>query len=341
MMKHVLLIAIVIVLNLCSAQEIHFSQYMNSNQLINPALTGMFRGDIMAQVQYKDQWNSWNNGYKTYAVGFEAPIKKDLYKKGSLALGINVCSDKAGSADFNTNLFNMSLSNIVRLNSYNNLSVGFNFGYAKRSIDLNKLQWGSQYDPDFGYNSSLPTYENDILDESGNIDLSAGVAWNYYNQESDLEIKLGASLFHINKPNISLASDDQIEQNHKSVIHAESKLPFNNDMVEFSAYYIMQGPLTEFVGGAMYKKRISTTNSNEKINGELILGSYYRFNDAFIPLVGFGVENYQLFLSYDINISTLSTASNYNGGLELTFRFTTPNPFIRKSYKLRMGDVRI
>ena len=54
-----------------------------------------------------------------------------------------------------------------------------------------------------------------------------------------------------------------------------------------------------------------------------------------------GVENYQLFLSYDINISTLSTASNYNGGLELTFRFTTPNPFIRKSYKLRMGDVRI
>ena len=63
-MKHLLLIAIVIAFNVCNAQDIHFSQYMNSNQLINPALTGMFRGDLMAQVQYKDQWNSWNNGYK-------------------------------------------------------------------------------------------------------------------------------------------------------------------------------------------------------------------------------------------------------------------------------------
>lgn len=340
-MKHLLLIAIVIAFNVCNAQDIHFSQYMNSNQLINPALTGMFRGDLMAQVQYKDQWNSWNNGYKTYAVGFEAPIMKGLYKKGNLAIGLNLCGDRAGSADFNSNFFNMSLSNIMKLNRFNNLSMGFNFGYSERSIALNKLQWGSQYDSDFGYNSSLPTNEGNLMNKNGSFDVSAGMAWSYYNPDSELEVKLGASLYNINKPNISFSENDVMDQHYKSVIHAETKLPFNNDIVELSSFYIMQGSLSEFVAGALYKKRLSTTKAKEKVNGELIIGSYYRFNDAFIPLVGFGVDNYQLFLSYDINISSLQTTSNYNGGIELTFKFTTPNPFKRKSYKLEMGDIRI
>ena len=48
------------------------------------------------------------------------------------------------------------------------------------------------------------------------------------------------------------------------------------------------------------------------------IGGYYRLKDAFVFVVGVGFMNFSMGISYDINLSSLNTASNYKGGLELS-----------------------
>ncbi len=55
----------------CIAQDIHFSQFFETPLLRNPALAGIFTGDIRAQGVFRDQWNSVTNAYKTASLNGE------------------------------------------------------------------------------------------------------------------------------------------------------------------------------------------------------------------------------------------------------------------------------
>jgi len=48
------------------------------------------------------------------------------------------------------------------------------------------------------------------------------------------------------------------------------------------------------------------------------LGVWYRLQDALIPYVGLQLNAYKIGLTYDVNVSTLTTASYLRGGFELT-----------------------
>jgi hypothetical protein len=59
-------------------------------------------------------------------------------------------------------------------------------------------------------------------------------------------------------------------------------------------------------------------NYDEENPIELYTGLWYRFNDAFIPYVGFEIAGFRMGFSYDINNSSLNTASNGRGGTEIS-----------------------
>ena len=47
-------------------------------------------------------------------------------------------------------------------------------------------------------------------------------------------------------------------------------------------------------------------------------GSWYRWNDALIPYMGFEWSDFRLGVTYDVNTSSLKTASQKRGGIELS-----------------------
>ncbi|PZP41957.1 MAG: hypothetical protein DI598_17590, partial [Pseudopedobacter saltans] len=57
-----------------NAQDPHFSQYFAAPMTINPALTGKFDGDFRANVNFRNQWSSIDNGYKTFTGSVDMPI---------------------------------------------------------------------------------------------------------------------------------------------------------------------------------------------------------------------------------------------------------------------------
>ena len=62
----------------------------------------------------------------------------------------------------------------------------------------------------------------------------------------------------------------------------------------------------------------------------MLFRSYYRTGDAFIPTVMLEVASFSVGISYDVNVSGLTEASNGKGGMEISLRFINPNPFSAK-----------
>src|SRR6478736_5914382 len=77
------------------SQDIHFSQMFETPLLRNPALAGIFSGDIRAQSVYRSQYNAVAHAYQTVSANVE--YKMLLTKDDFLTMGGQVLYDKAGA----------------------------------------------------------------------------------------------------------------------------------------------------------------------------------------------------------------------------------------------------
>src|SRR5436305_8270435 len=78
------------------SQDIHFSQFFETPLLRNPALAGIFSGDLRIQGVYRTQWNSVTVPYQTGS--FNGEYKQPIGKSDDfITLGGEILYDKAGT----------------------------------------------------------------------------------------------------------------------------------------------------------------------------------------------------------------------------------------------------
>src|ERR1019366_6393884 len=85
----------------------------------------------------------------------------------------------------------------------------------QQTIDYTNLQFGSQWDGS-GYNPLLPTNEFVVDNKKLYWDVNAGLLW-YMKLGKRSDIYLGASVFHLNRPSISMLGDANVKLNMKYV----------------------------------------------------------------------------------------------------------------------------
>src|SRR5688572_33069224 len=80
-------------------QDLHLSQFFETPLLRNPALAGIFEGDVRLQAVYRDQWNSVTTGYRTGSLSGEY---KMAVGKGDdfVTWGMQLFYDRAGTVSF-------------------------------------------------------------------------------------------------------------------------------------------------------------------------------------------------------------------------------------------------
>src|SRR5678815_5034661 len=81
------------------AQDLHLSQFYETPLLRNPALAGIFTGDVRVNAVYRDQWNSVTSGYRTGSLSgeYKVPVGRgDDY----VTWGMQLFYDKAGTVSF-------------------------------------------------------------------------------------------------------------------------------------------------------------------------------------------------------------------------------------------------
>jgi len=319
-----------------SAQDTHFSQFYMSPLTLNPAMAGAVY-DMEAFLTARNQWQSVASPYRTVAASFDMRFANTKHKKGFWAAGLNLYNDKAGDLHMTTTQVNLSGAYHVRLDEFNTLGAGLQAGIAQRTLGSGSIRTGNQYNG-VSYDPNLPTGETVTNSTLNYADAGAGVVWNYNNTSDaamvtdnhDLKFNFGASVYHVNQPSYSFYGDGE-KLYIKSVIHGNAliSIPATNIAFVPSFMYTRQGPEQEIYAGTLirYKLKQDSKYTGRKKGAALSLGAYYRAGDAVAVASLLEYSNYAIGLSYDINTSSLHTASSFRGGMEITLRFVNPNPF--------------
>jgi type IX secretion system PorP/SprF family membrane protein len=302
-------------------QDLHFSQFFEAPLLRNPSLAGIFTGDYRIQGVYRDQWNSFTNAYKT--ASFNGEYKMPVgHSDDFLTLGMQILTDKAGDAGLTTNEVFPALNYHKSLSSEKTmyLSLGFMGGYAEKRIDRSKITTNDQF-AGGAYNPSLPDGETFATPDIHYWDGSVGMSFNTtFGENQQHSLFLGAAYHHLNRPRNSFYEDAGTELEPKFVFSAGMKLYMDErSTFTIQADHSRQGTSIETIGGVMYGYNLGDFVDDPKYT--LNIGAFMRLKDAFIPVIKLEMLPLSMAISYDVNISTLQTASQGRGGFELSLSY--------------------
>jgi len=340
-----LLTTLVVFVFSARAQDIHFSQFYLSPLNLNPAMTGVMNCNVRLVANYRNQWASVlrANAFRTYSVSYDQRIpvgRSDFFGVGGTFWG-----DRAGEADFKTLTGKLSASYSKKMGGSRNyghyLVAGAEAGVAQRSLDFLKLRWGLQHDGAGGFDGGLDNGETNNFDRDQFLfgDLAAGLLW-FMTFDANNNLYIGGAFHHLNRADQSFSSQDQDLLYSRYTVHAGGEFLVSNRFGLLPGVIVMgQGPSFQVNAGTSFKFLLGTgreagtqswqfglwTRVSNKIQSGVL-------NDAIIASTRFDFDNYTLGFSYDINVSPLKTASNYNGGFEVALQYKICGPQRRGVY---------
>lgn len=305
-----------------AAQDIHFSQFAETPLLRNPALAGIFSGDVRVQAVFRNQWSSVTVPFQTSSLNaeYKLPVGNG---DDFLTIGGAVLYDKAGTIALTSTsvlpVLNYHKSLSGERNMY--LSGGFSAGIVQRKFDPSKMTTNNQYN---GMNNDVvyATGESFASNNFLYFDGSAGLSFNSQvggNPENNFYLAIAYDHFN-QSAKVSFYDNSEVKIDPKWVYSAGLKTAVNDyAFMTFYADYSKQGTYSEIIGGMLYSMKMDEYPDDPHyiLSG----GMFLRWNDAFIPMVKMDILPLSFALSYDINISALKTSSQSRGGFELSLSY--------------------
>jgi type IX secretion system PorP/SprF family membrane protein len=296
------------------AQDLHFSQYFNAPLLVNPANTG-FNPDYDFRLggNYRNQWANVGYPYKTMSVWGDTKLFADRFENGWLGIGGSLLKDAAtGSLSSTSGYATVAYHQMLGYNSL--LSGGFGLGFTTKRIDISKLTSDNQWNGAF-FDSNIPSNEPFAASQASFLDLQMGLNYAYFASDK-VYFNAGISIMHINTPRESFfepsVADGRIERRFTGFVNSSIKIQ-DLWIVNPNIYVSKMGNSWETVVGF---------NANRDLTGngvsQLILGLYYRNNDALIPMVGYQVSDLKFTINYDATTSSLGSQNGTRGAYELS-----------------------
>jgi type IX secretion system PorP/SprF family membrane protein len=334
-MKNILLL--LLVLNCFfftgQSQDIHFS-FAEANPLVlNPALAGV-NYVREATVNYRSQWSSLGDPYKTTTAGFQSRIPNKRRNSGNtLALGVQFVNDRAGNPGIVSNSFSLVIADHVRISRESKLGVGLTIGLCQRAIRQPDGQWASQYngvafDASLGSGESFDNIEYRFADAGMGILYSYGRRGGTLAKNEDLLINAGLSVYHLNRPGNSFFddSDERLPIRYSLFANADISIPGFDGAVMPGIYLHRQADFSELLLGAYYKFKLITDTRYTGFTKPLSLsvGMFGRIGDAAIAKMMLDWDQYSFGYAFDFNTSGLNPYSNGNGAHEIFLRFIMP-----------------
>ncbi len=328
--NYILLIVFVCIILSASvkAQDPHFSQFGYTPLQLNPALTGIFNGNIRISNTYRSQWSALGNGYKTMHISFDGTIGKDKMKSNYFGIGGIVVQDKAGSSGFKSTFVQGSLSYTTALDeeSENYFALGFQVGLNQNSIDLTKATWDSQWNGET-FDPLLSSGETIQLQQYSYIDLNAGVLYYYLPNEYN-SFNIGASMSHVGSPNVSFYTLAETPLRRKITVHSSGEINLDKSYqtwIEPKLLVVLQGKQKEILAGGYFKNKVQLKSRYTNYMKEAYIygGAFYRWDDAVVISARVEFNTLGLGLSYDINTSSLSKLAGSSNAFEITFSYTS------------------
>lgn len=338
-MKRLIVIFILFSASFVRAQDAHLSMYDAAPIFLNPAMTGVFEGSWRLHGQYRTQWKSVNfKPYQTALLSFDAPVKK-------WGIGFQISNFRAGSGNYNAlqGILSVAYTTPIDKKKNNNLSFGVQGGVTQKSVEYQLLSFDNQYTTTNGGEFDMTISNNENFNGQSTYipNVNAGILYFYSKPQSRLNPFVGISAFNLTQPKESLfGANNRLPMryyghigtriNFTEMLYILPKvLVMNQD--EFweqtyaldLGYYIKSADMYLIASGIFRTVGWPTSAKSEydKID-----------SDAMVVSLGAKMENITAKIAYDLNVSSLSTASNGRGGFEIsvTYVHTKKKPQTQK-----------
>ncbi len=322
-----------------AAQDPHFSQFFAAPTWVNPALNGVFNGRWRVSANYRDQWASilQSNPFRTYAVSGD--VRLNVFNNNYMAFSGGFMRDEAGESGYSLTEGNLGFSYIQQLSGGGRrrrgstgqfLAAGAQIGFGQNAVDWSHLWFSRQFDP----TTESPDFAapNGEATQDGKTalypDMNAGLVY-YAVLDDNKYFYLGGAMHHLNQPNISFVGDNNQSLYQKFTGNVGAQLPLTDKLSVLPAAIVMkQGPAFQTNFGANI--RYSNNDRNELA---LRAGVFSRVGnkfekgpqmDALIFVAMMELERLTVGLSYDVNTSNLSRATNSRGAFEVSLVYFHP-----------------
>ena len=299
-----------------TAQDLHFSQFFNARVTVNPANSGFIPDAYYSLgAHYRYQWSSiLAKPYKTISVFADAQLMRDRLETGWLGVGAFILSDQAGSGSLRSTKVYGSVAYHQMLGMSSLLSAGFNLGWANKRIDPTNLKFPDQFDGKF-FDSSIPTSVTFNTNSVSYFDIQAGMNYAYFPTD-EVYINAGYSIHHVNRPRETFFSNapdsSKLAMRHIGFVNAILKAG-DRFIINPNIFFTTQAKASELVVGLNANYNLSADGDKQ-----LIAGVYYRYKDAFVPMLGFEIKNLRFTFSYDATTSGLKNFNNLQGASEFS-----------------------
>ena len=303
-----------------SAQSYHFSQFFSTPLLTNPAHTGLIDGPYRFATNIRSQGLNGGTAFFTGYLSGDASLLRNYLPQGHKAgMGMYVMNDRALNGAIQTNTVGVSTAYHVGLDPYGeqSLGLGVQATYNQRRIDYSKLTFENQYGPG-GFDPSLPIGEPLDFMSRHFFDVNAGLVYN--GSFEDKSFFAGMAVYNILRKRSNFTADEFVMPTRYTFQSGGQFLASEYGRIYASLTAMFQANAHELTFGGAYGQQLT---DGEK--SELMLGLWYRHQDAVMPYLGYQAKTFQVGLSYDFTVSSLRTASQLKNGAELTLIYRAPD----------------
>ncbi len=309
-----LLTAFVTAFGALQAQDIHFSLFNMSPLSLNPALTGAYPGTARIGGIYRDQWASFlPNQFTTPSFFIDAPIIRGFRKNDWVGVGMLTINDQAGTSRMRTsvNMFSASYHLALDKDAKTVITLGLQGGSVQRSFSFDDLIFADESELTGGMPGS--SQDRNINTNTSYLDFGTGLMLRtQLSNQSNIEA--GLAFGHITRPKgaaFQVTDDDDARRPMRIAAHATYNTKLTDQWsLSPTAFY-------QTTGGATELAIQGWTGYQLKPEIKLNFGLGYRVADAGQVLLGLDYEDLRVALSYDVNVSSLTEVSRYQGGFEI------------------------
>jgi len=304
-MKSIILINIFLSLALfCKAQDAHFSQSELNKTFRNPATVGNIKSDHQLTASYRSQWSNIPSGYRNILLAYE--------KKGAkFSWGTQLLHNDAGKVSLKTTQVILNISYRKKLSNRDEfLSIGASGGMIQQKFNPTLFSFDNQYTRGIGLDPTSANKESFVKTTQFLPSATVGVfASKYFNK---VKGSGGLSFAHINEPNSQFYESLNEKYAMRTSLFANAKLPIKKCLdVDVHLSWNKQSVAYEKIIGAKINYQLNKNNT-------LTAGISNRIKDALIMEAGISFPESSVTISYDMNNSSLTSATNTRGGWELT-----------------------
>ncbi len=327
-------IALLFVASFAAAQDTRFSQPLNNQLALNPAMMAL-TSDFRISLTYRNQWASIDKGYVSYTGSLLYPLflktggaAKDTTRKAEgksrMDFGLNITDDKSGG--FNRLNATLSVGYSLQLSSEHSISAALNLGYIHYSFNVLHQTWDEQFS-NGSYDVNALSNENLNLNK-GSVDVGLGLMYHYVQDKGKWQAFAGLGAFHVNQPNLTVQNTDGSLGKLATRFNIQAGVKMIGNKIDFTPVmlYNIQGRYKQFTGGMLLAYKFG-----EK--GKLVVGSWYKEKQSVVLQAGYEHKLFFFTYSYDFGISKLDRTTKGLMTHEVTLAFKLVDVAKKKGIK--------